>query len=151
MTDFVQVDFERRQVVDEARSWIGTPFHSGAQVKAGGVDCARLLAAAFRSVVRVDVPAYPADWFLHTDRERLLEVVVPLCSKVASPELGDIALFKFGRCVSHGGIVVETSPSLLMVHAYRPSKGVQVDDIDVGSGLRSRLVGFWRLHRWQER
>lgn len=148
--NFSQIAFERQQVVDEAMTWIGTPFANRAQIKGAGIDCANLLVASFASVERVTVPDYPSDWFLHSDRERLLEVVVPLCVKVSTPAIGDIALFHFGRAVSHGGIVVGLDP-LMMIHAFRPSKGVRVDEIGVGSGLSTRLAGFWRLLRWTDR
>jgi cell wall-associated NlpC family hydrolase len=148
--NFSQIDFERAQVVDEAMTWLRTPFASRAQIKGAGVDCANLLVAAFASVERVTIPDYPSDWFLHSDRERLLEVVVPLCLKVDVPALADIALFHFGRAVSHGGIIVGLDP-LTMIHAFRPSKGVRIDEIGPGSGLATRLAGFWRLHRWTDR
>jgi hypothetical protein len=70
--NFSQIDFERAQVVDEAMTWLRTPFASRAQIKGAGVDCANLLVAAFASVERVTIPDYPSDWFLHSDRERLL-------------------------------------------------------------------------------
>jgi hypothetical protein len=37
-----------------------------------------------------------------------------------------------------------------MVHAFRPSRGVQVDELGDGSGYQTRLAGFWRLRRWME-
>ncbi len=147
---FTQLDFQRRQVVDEAMTWIGTPFANRARIKGVGVDCANLLVAAFASVERVTVPAYPPDWFLHSDREYLLDVIRPLCVPIDDPTIGDIAVFQFGRAVSHAGIIVDDNPRR-MIHAFRPMNRVQVDEVDVGSGMTSRLAGFWRLRRWADR
>ncbi len=139
---------ERAAVVAEAMSWDGTPFVSGAMIKGAGVDCAHLLVAAFAPVVTVQVPKYPPDWFLHSDRERLLEMVRQFCVTVETPDVGDIATFKFGRATSHAGIIVQTSPTLLMIHAFRPTKGVVVDELGPDTGLSSRFAGYYRLTRW---
>jgi hypothetical protein len=56
-------------------------------------------------------PPYSPDWFLHSDRERLLEVISLHATRVDAPlALGDIATFRFGRAVSHAGIVVALDP-----------------------------------------
>jgi cell wall-associated NlpC family hydrolase len=143
-------DDERAAVIAEALTWIGTPFRHATRIKGLGVDCANLLTAAFASVVDVVVEPYPADWFLHSDRERLIEVIQVHAQRIDGPvALGDLATFRFGRTVSHAGIVVSVDP-LQMVHAYRPMRGVERHDIGVGSGLASRLDGYWRLNRWSD-
>jgi len=55
---------------------------------------------------------------------------------------GDVAVFKFGRCYSHGGIVVETDP-LAIVHAYAPSRCVVEDRLAQCAALASRAPRFF--------
>ena len=40
----------RQRIVEEARSWLGTPYHHQAMVKGAGVDCAMILVAVYRAV-----------------------------------------------------------------------------------------------------
>lgn len=143
----VDVLAERTAVVMRALSWVGVPFLHMGQDRAAGIDCAHLLLDAFAPLVAVDVTPYTADWFLHSDRELLRDMVRPHCVQVLAPEPGDIILFQFGRAASHAGIITDGDP-LMMVHAYRPSRGVRVDECGVGSGFASRLDSCWRLSRW---
>jgi hypothetical protein len=64
----------------------------------------------------IDVPFYPPDWHLHRDAERYLEGLMHYAREIEPPPReGDIAVFKFGRCFSHGAVVVSW-PSL--IHAW---------------------------------
>jgi NlpC/P60 family putative phage cell wall peptidase len=113
------VGASRRAVVEEARTWIGTPFHHAARVKGAGVDCLMLLAEVYEraGVARhVEPPFYVPDWHLHRDAERYREGLLQYARPIdALPQAGDIALFRFGRTFSHGAIVVDW-PRL--IHAY---------------------------------
>lgn len=146
---------ERAAVAEEARSWIGTPFHHAARIKGAGVDCAQLLLAVFIGCGLLAEPAidpYPPQWFLHQDRERMLEIVAPACEKRpvgAAPAPGDIMLFRFGRSVSHAAIVVDAGDHMTAVHSFF-ARGVVEDECGPGSPLASRLVSTWTLRRWTE-
>ena len=109
----------RRRVVVEAESWVGTPFHHAARVKGAGVDCLMLLAEVYERagvVTRIDPPFYVPDWHMHRDAERYREGLARYAREIEGPPLaGDIALFRFGRTLSHGAIVVQW-PRL--IHAY---------------------------------
>jgi NlpC/P60 family putative phage cell wall peptidase len=112
---------QRRAVVAEARSWLGTPYHHEAQVKGAGVDCAQLLIGVFSApgvalIEPLDVPRYPPDWHLHRSAERYLAIVLDHAREIAGPPgPGDIVLWRFGRCFSHGAIVVDWPT---VIHAY---------------------------------
>lgn len=113
-------------MVSEARSWIGTRYHHEGTVKGAGVDCAMLILRVFVACgfcENVDPRPYPADWMLHRDEERYLAFVLDRCREVQAPCPGDIAVFRWGRCYSHGGIVTVADP-LTLVHAYAPAGGV---------------------------
>lgn len=124
---------ERQAIVDEALSWVGTPYlHANAvKGKDGGVDCAMILVAVYKKLgyapQDLDPRPYPMQWFLHRDEERFLGWLERLSKRqVGQPQPGDIALFTFGRTVSHAGIVIADDT---MVHAYRPAGEVIVENI----------------------
>ena len=117
----------RDQVVVEARSWLGTPYHHHGRIKGAGVDCAMLLAEVFEAcglVPRVDAGFYPVDWHEHRTEELFLDWLQRCGAQpVQTPaRAGDVALFRFGRTYSHGAIVV--TDDLQMVHALHKSRAV---------------------------
>lgn len=109
---------DRKRVVEVAYSWLGTPYHTGGKVKGVGVDCLTLLAGIFEEaglVSDVAIPYYPNDWHLHRTQERYLEGLLTYCKETKEPQAGDIALWKFGRCFSHGAIIIDYP---LIIHAF---------------------------------
>jgi len=129
----------RNQIVAEAKSWLGTPYHHQAAIKRVGCDCIGLLKgiyAAFGGVI--DLPAdYSPSWHVHRAEERLRDGLrrygaeVPLLS--ARP--GDILLFGIGKGpAAHGAVLIE--PDIIM-HAYA----------EAGAVIPSRLTGRWLAWR----
>lgn len=90
-----------------------------------------------------DPRPYPPDWHLHRAEEKYLGFVFDRAHEVELPQPGDVAVFKFGRCYSHGGIVTRCqgsghqgsghqgsvlipdarslTPDIWIVHAYAPA------------------------------
>jgi len=123
----------RERVIEEAKSYIGTPFHHNQCVKGAGIDCLWLLVACYRTIGIV--PAnfnpgfYPHDWHLHKQEERYLKGVEQYAQRLVNgtpPQPGDIALYKIGKCVSHGGIIIGDG---LIVHANRKANEVELADM----------------------
>lgn len=111
---------QRAAVVAEARTWIGTPYHHQQRVKGAGVDCAQFLAGVYSAVgliPAIAIPHYPPDWHLHRDAERYLGIVLEHAREIAAAELrpADVVVWRFGRCFSHGAIVIAWP---VVVHAY---------------------------------
>lgn len=136
------------RVVKEAVTWINTPYHSGARLKKIGVDCGQLLIGVFAGagvVPEFDPGAYPFDWHLHRSEEKYLSWVKKYCDPVENPQPGDIAVFRFGRCVSHAGIVTDWPR---IIHAY-VGLGVIVSSTNEAILCRkngeSRLAGIYRF------
>jgi cell wall-associated NlpC family hydrolase len=114
----------RTAIVVAARSWIGTPYHNCADVKGAGVDCGMLLVRVFVDLGLAppfDPRPYAPDWHLHRSEEKYLGFVFAHGREVEAPQPGDIAVFRFGRCYSHGGIVAKPDP-LTIVHAFAPAR-----------------------------
>jgi NlpC/P60 family putative phage cell wall peptidase len=132
---------QRAAVVAEARSWIGTPYHHAADVKGHGVDCALLLVRVYCDLGLVepfDPRPYTRDWFLHRNEERYLGFLLARSKEVRTPGLGDIILFRIGRCFAHAGIVSSIEP-LSIIHAFAPSSHVVEDVIEANAELLDRM------------
>lgn len=140
----------RAAVVAEARSWIGTPYHHAADVKDHGVDCAMLLVRVYCDLGLVepfDPRPYTRDWFLHRNEERYLGFLLARSEEVRWPGLGDIILFRMGRCFAHAGIVSRVDP-LNIVHAFANSGRVVEDIVHANPELASRLKGAKFASYW---
>lgn len=140
----------REQVVKEAGTWLGTPYHSGARLKGVGVDCGQLLIAVYEAVGLLptgdcEPGQYSPEWHLHRSEEKYLNWVKRYCLATTQPLPGDIAVFQYGRCISHAGIVVKWPQ---IIHAY-VQLGVLVSKVDEAlladrRGV-SRLRGIYRM------
>ena len=116
----------RAQVVAEAHTWIGTPYHHHGRIKGVGVDCAQLLCAVYEAcglVDHVDTGFYPVDWHLHRSQELFVQTLAPHAEQqpAGTPaQPGDVFVFKYGRTFSHGAIYVgqDTDGGGLLVHSY---------------------------------
>lgn len=139
-------DALRAAVVAEAESWLRTPYHHRARIKGAGVDCAQILVGVYGNVGLIepfDTGDYPMDWMLHRDDERFLEWVRQHAHHEveANPQPGDIAVWRFGRCFSHGGVVTAW-PNV--IHAHRPDRMVTRADGTQGA-LAGRAVKFFSM------
>jgi cell wall-associated NlpC family hydrolase len=133
----------RAAIVAEALTWLGTPYHHAANVKAAGVDCAMLLVEVFRAVGLVapdfDPRPYPRAWYLHRDEERFMGFLLDQSRRTDSPQAGDVAMFRFGRTASHGAIIID---ELLMIHAYQPAGRVELVE---RRAFENRLHSYWTV------
>lgn len=134
----------RERVVEIAKTWLGTPWVHHARVKGVGVDCGHLLAAVFEEagmVEPVPIPEYPQDWALHRSEELFRSIVETYARKVERDPLpGDVVLFRFGRCLSHGGIVLAWPR---IIHAYLNARDVVIDNVTANGDLARRYAGCW--------
>jgi cell wall-associated NlpC family hydrolase len=173
MTDHQE---KRRAVVNEARTWIKTPYHHMGRVKGkdGGIDCATFLLEVYERaglIEHIETGNYSPDWYLHRDEEKYLEWILRFGVRVdhdwiggrdeflsvaiaSEPLLADVILFRFGRCIAHGAIVTEWP---MIIHSFRPIGMVVEENIDQNNHLRhivpggyieSRFSGVFRFKDW---
>lgn len=148
---------QRQRVVAIAHEWLGTPYRHAARVKGHGADCLTLLAEIFAEaglVEKVAIPYYPADWHLHRAEERYMSGLLKYAKEIpGNPQPGDIALWKFGRCFSHGAIVVKWP---VIIHAHIRNlcslenaekatwlKYIGENTADIGKERPVRFFSFW--------
>ena len=122
----------RRQVVEEAMSWLRTPYMQQQDKKGGGVDCSMLLVRCWVDtgiLQPFDPRPYSPNWHMHKEEEKYLAWMDTLAVPIKREELdiADVLLFKVGKCFAHAGIVTELSPDgrIKIVHAHADLKSVQ--------------------------
>jgi cell wall-associated NlpC family hydrolase len=137
---------QREAVVKEAISWIGTPYQHEARVKGAGVDCGMFLLEVFERcglMEHIDIPHYPPDWHLHRGEQKYLGWVKKYCHKVdRKPLAGDLILYQWGRCISHGSIVIDYP---IVIHSFLNHRMVCYSDT-TQDPLRDRMraiYSFW--------
>lgn len=138
---------ERRMVVTEALSWLGTPYHLNAKVKGAGVDCGTFLTSCFANVgliEEVELGHFKPDFHLHRGIEVYAGWLRKYCRPVhgACPMPGDILLYRFGRILSHGALVIEWPQ---IIHAYVDIGVVLADaERDEIATRQEAVFSFWR-------
>lgn len=110
----------RAEVVDAARSWVGTPYRHQASRRGVGCDCLGLVRGVWRDVVGDEpepAPPYTADWAEAKGEETLLDAALQHFVPVTEVRAGTVVLFRWraGMPAKHVGIA--TGPAEL-VHAY---------------------------------
>lgn len=142
-----EIQAQREAVVAEAMTWLRTPYHHMGDIKGVGVDCAMLLVRIYGSVGVIpndlDPRPYPSDWHLHRSDEVYLGWVTQYGTVVQAPAPGDVAMYRFGRCYSHGSIVVAENT---VVHSYL-KRGVELASM-LHDPLADRDVTYYTL--WPE-
>ncbi len=141
---------ERSSVVAEARKWLNTPYHHQADILGSGIDCGMLLVRIFVDTglcEPFDPRPYAEDWMLHRSEERYLGFIFDRTKEVASPRPGDVAVYRFGRCYSHGGIVSADNP-LTIIHALKAAKRVVEEEVTSSIALSNpcrapRFFSYW--------
>ena len=136
-----------------AERWIGTPYHHAARIHGIATDCVNLLCAVYEEAgltEHVEPGFYRPDWMLHRGEELfLMGILEAHLREVSRPFPGDVALFRYGRCYSHGAIVVEWP---MVIHAFAGLGVVRGDArrhplLDGGS--RPRAVKFYSKLNWR--
>lgn len=141
-----------RDIVIEARSWIGTPYRHQASLKAVGCDCLGLLRGVWRAVLGPEpeeAPPYAATWaesapsgadpLVEAAARHLEPVVTPLDAYVPQP--GDVLLFAFRAHLPAKHCAIATA-SNAMVHAH---EGAAVAEVALTAWWRRHLVSAYRF------
>jgi len=145
----------RAELIDEARDWIGTPYHHQAELKGVGCDCGGLIRGVsvalglippdYRQQLPEAVRAYP--------RDPVGDLGQMLCEwfweqkGIKSAEPGDVAIYAWpGQPARHTGFLTNHRyGGLGLLHAlnYGPRRMVTEHVLD--KTWRQRLVAVYRL------
>lgn len=122
----------QKKIVEEAMSWIGTPYAYAKCDKKEGTDCSGMVLRVYEDVLGYKLPRNSA---------KQAEFCIPL--KKEEVQTGDLVFFATGRDpekISHVGIMVD---DVSFVHAST-KKGVVISRIDTPYYIRT-LRGFGRV------
>jgi NlpC/P60 family putative phage cell wall peptidase len=114
------VNWSRQDVVKEALSWEGTPYHHQAHLKNVGVDCAGLITGVYGAITGTQpvLPKYSPRWAEANTNEMLLlharKYLIERHDGIWEP--GDVLVFRVKNALSakHCGIVTADNQ---MIHA----------------------------------
>lgn len=136
-------------VVSEARSWVGTPFHDGQGLKGVGTDCAGMpvsigMCLGFREAMECSVDPRFIGRSMHPNPKILLALCDSYLDRVqpADMQLGDLVLGKVEIEPQHFGIISCMNP-LRMIHAYKQVRRVTENILD--AAWRARLLRVYRF------
>jgi cell wall-associated NlpC family hydrolase len=139
----------RADVVAQARTWLGTPYHHQARLKGKGVDCAGLVICVARELGMVppdfDVPPYPRQ----PDGRSMLAHCDAFMTRIDLVDMaaGDVIVLRFEQDPQHMGIVApHRSGCLSMVHALGTADGKgRVIEQRLDSSTIERFVAAYRM------
>lgn len=137
-------------VVEEARSWIGTPYHHMGNVKGEGVDCGMIVIEVFSKLGAFpwfDPRPYSRQFHFHKDVEWYLSLLQERGPETPEPVVGGVAIWKVGRLYSHGGIITGAVPyknrlAPVVVHAHAGAEFCLEEAIDKGPLARADVKYF---------
>lgn len=103
----------REQVLAEARSWLGTPFHHQGRLKGVGVDCIGLVVGVARALgmAATDRPGYART----PDGETLTAALDAQMRRIKAADAGDVLLLRIRRLPQHVGFLGEGGT---LIHAH---------------------------------
>jgi NlpC/P60 family putative phage cell wall peptidase len=134
------------EVVDIAKSWLGTPYRHQASLKKVGCDCLGLVRGVWRECVGDEpevAPAYSPDWAEADGLEVLADAASRHMQAVALNDVqaGDVVLFRWKQHLpaKHAGIATSATT---MIHAQ---EGVGVVEISLSKWWLRRLVFAFRF------
>lgn len=135
---------KRHDIINEALSWVDTPYQHQVGLKGAGVDCAYLVGNVALSLGLIDkfkVEPYSIEWHLHSREEKMCQIIESFgCKQTVIAEPGDIVCFKYGRVCSHVGIMVSDTE---FVHAHLKAGRVLVNSLSADFLKRlSRIYQF---------
>lgn len=132
----------RQAIVDETKSFVGTPYHDRASLKGVGVDCATFAMLVMQKVGCVPddykLPRYyPQQWLKKgvedsTYLNEVLKFAVEIDEKDAKD--GDLILYKIVMSYTHGTIMIGPT---MVAHAWK-DRGVSYADRDMDQVLKKR-------------
>lgn len=113
------------RAVQEARSWIGTPYIHQASCKGSGTDCLGLIRGVWRCLYGTEpeqVPAYTADWSEASGTETLFRAALRHMRRkpVVDLQPGDVILFRMRQTgiAKHLGISSLHNGAPHFIHAF---------------------------------
>ncbi len=138
----------RQWIIDEARTWKGTPYQHKGRVKGVGADCGGMIYQTYTPLLGPFAPFpkdYAQDWAVHKENEIYLDFIMPYVVEVSKAIPGGLAMFKVGKNYSHAAICTEKKT---FIHAWgRTQHGTVTESrlqfFRIGNSNKPRLVKYF--------
>jgi cell wall-associated NlpC family hydrolase len=122
-------DQERMALLDEALSWLRTPYRQQTDIKGVGADCVMFMVRCFVDsglVPPFDPRPYPNEWHLHQSEEIYTSWLGKYTVETHTPKPGDVVMLKYGRCYSHSALILN---EFQLIHAHKQDGMVSLADV----------------------
>ena len=124
----------RSALIEEARSWLGTPYQPFQNCKGAGCDCGGYCYGVWRNVGLLPADAMPprlsSQWYLNRTDEiivRSLQSYGAIEIPIADAKPGDVLTFQYGRAQSHMAFLL---PRGQIIHSYAYKAAVCIDPLE---------------------
>lgn len=120
----------RARIVQEARTWLGTPFSPHASTKGVGCDCVTFALAVYKAAgaapLDAELPRYRIDRGAHNPDSQLLAWLqaCPWLRREESPGLGSVVAMRVGASEHHVALLVGEHA---IVHVWQSRGCVEYD------------------------
>lgn len=139
-------------IIAQARTWLGTPYHHQARLKGVGCDCLGLVVGVADELALTHKDGSLLSSFDQTnyshqpDGTYLLQMMASVLDEVPKEDArpGDVAVFDIEGNPQHVAILTEYIEGLGMIHCYAPSRKVVEHRLD--QKWQNKLV---KVFRWQ--
>jgi NlpC/P60 family putative phage cell wall peptidase len=140
-------------IVVQARTWLGTPFHHQARLKRVGCDCLGLIIGVVDELDLKDKHGEPLaaydeiTYSKEPDGAYLTQKIAALLDEVPieNAQAGDLALFNMAGNPQHLAILTDYENALGTIHCYAQARRVVEHRLD--DDWKNRLVKVFRLHQ----
>lgn len=125
------------QIINEAKSWLGTPFKHQAKVKNIGCDCIGFVAGVLENLGQDFSEHYISDYSEVPDGKKLKEKLDSILKPKSINQIlaGDIFLMSFQALPQHVGFISENNDGTpYIIHSYK----------NAGKVVEHRLNDFWK-------
>lgn len=144
---------QAQDIVIQARTWLGTPFHHQARLKGKGCDCLGLIVGVVDELGLKDTHGQPlaaydeVTYSREPDGAYLTQKLTALLEEVPfkKAQAGDLALFTVRDNPQHMALLTDYEGTLGMIHCYAQARRVVEHRLD--DDWKSRLV---KVFRWQQ-
>ncbi len=118
----------RQQIIDQARTWLNTPFKHQGRLKGVGVDCVGLVMGVANEL---DIYRYEYKTYHHSPNPEMMAQQLSLNLDeivIQDAKVGDILWFRVMHHPRH--LAIQTD--LGIIHAFAPARKVVEIPLDIG-------------------
>lgn len=137
----------RQQLIDEARTWLGTPYHHQGRVKGVGVDCINFVlgVAEATDLIPDGFSMEPYSGYGRIpDPKKIIGGCERFMDRIDKKEarMGDVLVLRFVREPQHFAIVSNDNPRR-MIHSY--ASVLKVTEQIIDAEWESKIVAAYRI------